>query len=398
MAGRPPLRIAQHGRISRDQLGDGFWRARCRFRDLDGVTRKVERRSPVPGADQYGRAAEDALVAHLAERRVATGEITLDTLVMDLVDRHIEQRAAEGLLADRTLDTYRYNAKLLRKIVGALRVGDATPARLDAGLRKAATVHGPTLATQCKTLLRGGLHLAVMATVLGGNPVRDVGPIRTPPARGAAALTGDELRALLAALRASEAAARLDLVDPVTVLIGTGLRRSELLGLRWVDVDLGGALLAVTGKLVRVAGRGLVRVDKTKSAAGLRTVALPRFVVQVLDDRRGRDFLGEQPMVFPSSTGTWRDPDNFNANWRRVREQLGVADATSHSFRKTVATLLDDAGLSARIAADQLGHARVSMTTDKYMARGRVHARIADVLDGVAVGEEVDVLDQDKRK
>ncbi|ADT97889.1 site-specific integrase [Mycolicibacterium gilvum] len=385
MAGRPALRIGQHGRITRDQIGDGFWCARCRFRDVDGVSRKVERRSPAPGADQYGRAAEDALVEHLAERRVATGEINLDTPVMDLVDRYIEQRAAEGLLADRTLDTYRYDAKLMRKIVGALRVGDATPARLDAALRKAAAVHGPTLATQCKTLLRGGLQLAVMATVLGGNPVRDVGAIRRPPAKGAAALTGDELRALLAALRASQTAADLDLVDPVVVLIGTGLRRSELLGLRWSDLDVDAARLAVTGKLVRVAGRGLVRVDTTKSAAGMRTVALPKFVVQVLDDRRGRPFLGEQKMVFPSSTGTWRDPDNFNANWAGVRESLGVAEVTSHSFRKTVATLLDDAGLSARIAADQLGHSRVSMTTDKYMQRGRVHARIADVLDGVAV-------------
>jgi len=90
-------------------------------------------------------------------------------------------------------------------------------------------------------------------------------------------------------------------------------------------------------------------------------------------------------MAFPSSTGTWRDPDNFNANWRKVRDQLGVPDVTSHSFRKTVATLLDDAGLSARIAADQLGHSRVSMTTDVYMARGRVHSQVADVIQRAAV-------------
>jgi hypothetical protein len=46
-------------------------------------------------------------------------------------------------------------------------------------------------------------------------------------------------------------------------------------------------------------------------------------------------------------------------------------DATSHSFRKTVATLVDDEGLSARIGADHLGHSRISITHDKYMARGR---------------------------
>jgi integrase len=54
---------------------------------------------------------------------------------------------------------------------------------------------------------------------------------------------------------------------------------------------------------------------------------------------------------------------------------------TSHSFRKTVATLIDDEGLSSRIGADQLGHAKVSMTQDKYMSRGRVHTQVAELLD-----------------
>ena len=57
-----------------------------------------------------------------------------------------------------------------------------------------------------------------------------------------------------------------------------------------------------------------------------------------------------------------------------------MPDATSHSFRKTVATLIDE-GLSARIGADHLGHSRISMTQDKYMARGRVHTAVADLLD-----------------
>ena len=56
-------------------------------------------------------------------------------------------------------------------------------------------------------------------------------------------------------------------------------------------------------------------------------------------------------------------------------------DATSPSFRKTVAPLIDDEGLSARIGADHLGHSRISTTQDKYMARGRVHTAVADMLD-----------------
>jgi integrase len=86
-------------------------------------------------------------------------------------------------------------------------------------------------------------------------------------------------------------------------------------------------------------------------------------------------------MIFPSTAGTWRDPDNFRARWREVRDALGVPDATSQSFRKTVATLIYDGGLSARIGADHLGHTRISMTQDKYLARGRVHTAVADILD-----------------
>lgn len=67
--------------------------------------------------------------------------------------------------------------------------------------------------------------------------------------------------------------------------------------------------------------------------------------------------------------------------WRKIRAELGVPDVSSHSFRKTVATLIDDAGLSARIGADHLGHAKLSMTQDRYMSRGRVHNEVANLLD-----------------
>jgi Phage integrase family len=86
-------------------------------------------------------------------------------------------------------------------------------------------------------------------------------------------------------------------------------------------------------------------------------------------------------IVFPSTAGTWRDPNNFGREWRRVRDELGVPDVTTHSFRKSVATLIDDRGLSARVGADHLGHSKVSMTHDVYMARGKVHTQVADVLD-----------------
>ena len=86
-------------------------------------------------------------------------------------------------------------------------------------------------------------------------------------------------------------------------------------------------------------------------------------------------------MIFPSTAGTLRDPGNFNARWRKAREALGAPDVTSHSFRKTLATLVDDEGLSARIGADHLGYSRVSEAQDAYMARGRVHPQVAQLME-----------------
>ncbi|BBY41792.1 site-specific integrase [Mycolicibacterium celeriflavum] len=243
--------------------------------------------------------------------------------------------------------------------------------------------HGAGMARHSKVILRGGMQLAVMANVIGTNPVRDVDPIKSKrPPKGAPPLTADQLRDLLAALRASDYCRQHDLADPFTLFIATGLRRSELLGLRWNDFDETAGTLTIAGKVSRVKGEGLRWEAETKTAAGRRTLALPRFAVDALKQRRSLPYLGEHPeILFPSTAGTWRDPSNFGREWRRVREELCVPDVTTHSFRKSVATLIDDKGLSARIGADHLGHRRASMTQDVYMARGKIHPEVANVLD-----------------
>ena len=380
MAGRPPLRIGHHGKITRIQVADGTWLARCRFRDSDGITRIVERRGP-PG-DQHGKLAEDVLVAALADRRPpGVDQIRLDTPVMTLVGMHIERLAQDGR-SIRTLDTYRYDSEKLKKFLAGVRVGESTTARIDAALRSMRASHGSTMARRSRTVLRGALQLAVLNNVLGSNPVRDVQMIRSKARpKGAAALTADELGALLDKLRASEVCRKHDLVDPITILMATGLRRSELLALRWTDFSPTARTLTVRAKVVRQKGEGLKLVEEPKTAAGCRTIPLPPFAIRTLTERRKLPYLGEQKVIFPSTAGTLRDPDNFGSQWREARDELGVPDVSSHSFRKSLATLIDSAGLSARIGADHLGHAKVSMTQDRYMARGRVHSEVAEVVE-----------------
>lgn len=382
MAGRPPLRIGQHGKITRIDQGGGVWLARCRFRDTDGVVRIVERRSPAGQRDQHGNLAENELRDTLDARRAPSADdITESTTVRQLCELHLTRLEEEGRAA-RTLDTYRYTASKLYNLIGSVRAGEAKPDRVDAALRGMSKAHGVGMARQSRTILKGALGIAVLARVLDSNPVHDVTAVRAKkPPQGARQVTVDELRSLLAALRESQRCAQLDLADPITMLIATGVRRSELLALRWADVDADSATVAVTGKVVRVKGEGLKRFEEAKSAAGLRTIPLPRFALEMLEKRAREPRLGDLGMIFPSSAGTLRDPDNFNGQWRQVRDELGVTDVTSHSFRKAVATVIDDKGLSARIGADHLGHRHVSMTQDRYMARGRTHAAVAEALD-----------------
>ena len=79
--------------------------------------------------------------------------------------------------------------------------------------------------------------------------------------------------------------------------------------------------------------------------------------------------------------------ENFGGQWREGRDGLGYPNISTHSFCKTLATLVDEGGLSARVGADHLGHAKVSMTQDNYMRRGQVPPEVADLLDQVISDE-----------
>ena len=87
--------------------------------------------------------------------------------------------------------------------------------------------------------------------------------------------------------------------------------------------------------------------------------------------------------VFTSPSGLLRDPNNTQADLRDVLGRIGYDRISSHTFRRTVATLMDRAGLSARAAADQLGHAKVSMTQDHYFGRRTARTGARQVLEAV---------------
>src|SRR5690606_9913526 len=105
----------------------------------------------------------------------------------------------------------------------------------------------------------------------------------------------------------------------------------------------------------------------------------PAWTVERLRKRK-RD-AAPGALVFPTTRGRLRDVGNTGKMLRKVRGD-DFAWVKSHTARRTVATLLDDQGLTARAIADQLGHARPSMTQDVYMGR-RIVGEARSPLDGM---------------
>ncbi|SFU01110.1 Phage integrase family protein [Geodermatophilus amargosae] len=164
-------------------------------------------------------------------------------------------------------------------------------------------------------------------------------------------------------------------------MLGTDVRIGEACALRWSAVDLEAGSLKIEATLVGVPGEGLAIQEFPKTTAGRRTIALPAFVVDLLQDRRR--LLrpnAESQVAFPSPNGRLRDPHNTSTDLRRALDRAGFTWVTSHVVRKTVATRLDEAGLSARRIADHLGHNRPSLTQDVYMGRGLASPEAASAL------------------
>ncbi|MFS0131793.1 tyrosine-type recombinase/integrase [Corynebacterium striatum] len=112
----------------------------------------------------------------------------------------------------------------------------------------------------------------------------------------------------------------------------------------------------------------LLKRNKTWGTSGYRVLALNQQVMDMLVRRSQMNWPdNSQGLVFPNSLGHIWQRGYATKELRRVLDPAGLSWVTFHTFRKTVATRLDEAGLTAREIADQLGHEQPSMTTDVYM-------------------------------
>jgi len=375
--GRPPLALGTSGAI-RCYRTDSGYRARALTRDYDGRVRTVER------SGRTKTAAETALKLALRDRaRIsASGHITGDSRVSTLADTWY---AGLTDLSPVTMEAYRRRLDVqILPALGQLRVRELSAGVLDRHLRAITAHHGVATARMCRSVLSGMCILASRHDALQHNPVRAVSPLGGKARRAPRALTVVQLRQLSAALTYDDRAIARDLPDLVSFLMATGLRIGEACGLTWAAVDLDTGTIDVRAAVVRIKGEGLV-VKKTKTDTGARTLVLPKWCVTMLRDRVDRSHpLDVSGPVFPAPLGGWRDPSNTQADLRAAFDAAGFDWVTSHVFRKTVATLMDQAGLSSRAAADQLGHANTSMTTDVYFGRKLPTTGAAAVLEALS--------------
>lgn len=377
---RPPLPIGTHGRIRVYRLGTKRYRARTQIRDHDGVIRHVER----IGTSDAG--ARQLLITALSERGRAArdGEITADSTVRELGALwlgEIERAVKLGKRSPNTLALYRLQYdRHVRDGVGRLRVRELSTGRLDRFVVEVHDRHGTAAAKTVRTILSGMVGLAVRHDAMDRNPVRDVGRIESDRA-STRALTLPEAVELRDKLHTDKRCRALDLVDLTDFMLATGLRIGEATAATWDALDLEAGTVQVRGTVIRVKGQGLSIKWKPKSKSGYRTLELPAWAVAMLRARL-TDATGEgSDPVFPAVMGGLRDPSNTQADLRDIFARAGYGWVTSHVYRKTVATLMDNAGLSARQAADQLGHSKISMTQDFYFGRKVASTGARDVLE-----------------
>ncbi|BDZ51751.1 hypothetical protein GCM10025867_39920 [Frondihabitans sucicola] len=188
---------------------------------------------------------------------------------------------------------------------------------------------------------------------------------------------------LISAVKLDERLEELDQADLIIFLANTGCRVGEVCGLRWDALDLAKGTASIRANVVRATGVGLIIQDHPKTKAGVRTIALPSPLLAVLRLRDKRSPHTDHDLVFPTVLGHVRDPRNTARDWREARGRLGFPDVTTHSFRKTVATALDQAGLTAREIAEYLGHENPSLTQDVYMSKNTGGKRAAVALAAI---------------
>jgi integrase len=278
-----------------------------------------------------------------------------------------------------TFDSYRRNIELhILPRVGQIPLQKLVPEDLD-GLYAALGADGRRdgraggLSPKSIRLVHLILHKALSDARRKGTVPINVAELADPPKLGAAkrreihAWTAEELRTFL------DQVASHRLQPAWFVASHTGMRRGEVLGLRWSDVDLDRRRLAVQQAVILVAYELII--SDVKTDRGRRTIDLDDRTVAVLRAWRKRqveerllvgDAYQHNDLVFARPDGAPTNPDLFSQSFDRAVARSGLPRIRPHDLRHTHATILLQAGVPVKVVSERLGHANPAFTITVY--------------------------------
>ena len=325
-------------------------------------------------------------------------EPTRLTLGEYLIDRWLPAKRAS--IRPSTWDNYhRYIENHIVPALGSVLLQRLTADQLDrlyadklAGGRGDGRTGGlaPKTVRHLHTILHKALHDAERKHLVPRNVANAADPprLRQPGSVEMKTWTAVELRSFLDGVSGHRLAAAW------TLAATTGMRRGEVLGLRWQDVDLDRGRLAVRQTVLSVAYEVVLGTPKT--TRGRRSIALDPFTVTVLRAHQqkqeaerlsmgsGYDEMG---LVFPRPDGTPIHPDYFTKAFDRAVARLALPRIRLHDLRHSHATLGLAAGVQPKVMSDRLGHSTVAFTQDVYMhvipkMEEEAAAKVADLIFG----------------
>ena len=214
-----------------------------------------------------------------------------------------------------------------------------------------------------KKMLQDALNLSLISV----NPAEHVTPPKVPYANTGVGLTTKDAVALLAAVQ------NTDFELPCLLATLCGLRRGEICGLRWQDIDFERSTLSVRQNLVRVGGKLIFKTPK--SVTSNRTISIPEMVRASLLERRRRVatqklYYGinyiDNDLVICNVVGECINPDWLSRQMDKYLKTAGLAHIRFHDLRHTNATMMLEAGVPLKVASERLGHSSIQITADLY--------------------------------
>ncbi|MBM3225492.1 MAG: site-specific integrase [Candidatus Tectomicrobia bacterium] len=353
---------------------DGLWMAQVTL-GRDPQTGKSKRatfyaKTRQAAAEQLAKALRD----HQQGTLVAPHKLTLGTWLDTWLQDYKRPK-----LRPLTFDSYEMVVRRhLKPMLGHLLIQDVRPEHLQ-HFYNAKTQQGLSARTvrYCHTLLHSALAQAEKNQVVA----RNVATLVTPPRK-----TRQEMHTLTSPQIANHflpAIAADRLFAAVFLLFGTGLRRGELLGLRWKDADVTAGVLHIRQTLVRVknhdatadTAKSRLIFEEPKTASSRRTVPIPAECLTALKHHKARQaeeklLLGpayeDHGLIFCRPNGHPIEPSKFSTHFQTLLQQASVPAIRLHDARHTFATLLLELGESPKTVQTMLGHSSVAMTLDIY--------------------------------